>query len=85
MGQGRVVSPHPGACSELSGPTELRLLPAVLQEPRWMTKLSTSAKPRTSMGKSKRRSSSWSPDTVCFYVLSLVYRSRLYQHRLCRQ
>lgn len=31
--------------------------PSVLQEPRWMTKLSMSAKPRTILGKSEQRSS----------------------------
>lgn len=58
-------SPAP-LCSGIAG---LRLVPAVLQVSHWMIKLSTSAKPRTSLGKSKRRSSSQSPDTVCFYVL----------------
>lgn len=46
--------------------------PSVLQEPRWMTKLSMSVKPRTTLGKSERRSSSRSLDKVWFSVVLLV-------------
>lgn len=71
------MSPCPEAYSGFSDPPVLwhcraQACSALLQVSHWMIKPSTSAKPRTSLGKSKRRSSSQSPDTVCFYVLLCV-------------